>query len=69
MIGPQPKPSPEGPQRGPQSPRTPYPADEPGPKGAGSEPDYFPGKPGNEPPKFRIATRQPRLMVDPLQAN
>jgi hypothetical protein len=70
MIGPQPKPSPEGPQLGPQSPRTPYPADEPiDPKGAGSEPDYFPGKPGNDPPKFRVATRQPRLMVGRLQAN
>jgi hypothetical protein len=29
----------------PKGPRTPYPVDEPlDPQGAGSEPDYFPGK-------------------------
>jgi hypothetical protein len=41
-----PKQPPEDPELGPQGPRTPYPVDDPvGPKGAGSEPDYFPGKP------------------------
>ncbi len=66
----QPKQPLEDPVLGPKGPRTPYPVDEPvDPKGAGSEPDYFPGKPGNDQPKFRIAARRPRLMVGPLQAN
>jgi hypothetical protein len=66
----QPKQPLEDPELGPKGPRTPYPVDEPvDPKGAGSEPDYFPGKPGNDQPKFRITTRQPRLIVSPLQAN
>jgi len=70
MIDPQPKPSPEGPQLGPQSPRTPYPADEPiDPKGQGSEPDYFPGNPGSESPKFRPSARRPRLTVSWLQSH
>ena len=39
---------------GPKGPRTPYPVDEPiDPKGPGSEPDYFPGKPGGDSPKLR----------------
>jgi hypothetical protein len=38
----------------PNGPRTPYPVDEPpDPQGAGSEPDYFPGKPvGGDLPKM-----------------
>ena len=36
----------EDPELGPKGPRSPYPVDEPiDPKGPGSEPDYFPGKP------------------------
>ena len=39
----------EDPGLGPKGPRTPYPVDEPiDPKGPGSEPDYFPGKPGTD---------------------
>jgi hypothetical protein len=70
MIDPQPKPSPQGSQLGPQSPRTPYRADGPiDPKGQGSGPDYFPGKPDNDPPKFRPSARRPRLTVGWLQAH
>jgi hypothetical protein len=49
-----PKQPPEDPDIGPQGPRTPYPVDEPpDPHGAGSEPDYFPGKPvGGDLPKM-----------------
>ena len=66
----QPKQPLEDPELGPKGPRTPYPVDEPiDPKGAGSEPDYFPGKPGNDLPKFRIALRRPRLIVGRLQSN
>lgn len=50
----QPKQPPEDPEIGPKGPRTPYPVDEPpDPHGAGSEPDYFPGKPaGGDLPKM-----------------
>jgi hypothetical protein len=66
----QPKQPPEDPELGPKGPRTPYPVDEPiDPKRPGSEPDYFPGKPGNDLPKFRIVARRPRLIVGRLQAN
>jgi len=66
----QPKQSPEDPELGPKGSRTPYAVDEPiDPKGPDSEPDYFPGKPGGDLPNFRIATRQPRLIVGRLQAN
>jgi hypothetical protein len=49
-----PKQPPEDPELGPSGPRTPYPVDEPpDPKGVGSEPDYFPGKPaGGDLPKM-----------------
>ena len=44
--------------------------DEPAaPKGAGSEPECFPGIPGGEPPKFRPPARHPRLAVSWLQAH
>jgi hypothetical protein len=70
MIDPQPKPSPEGPQLEPQSLRTQCPADEPlDPKGQGSGPDYFPGKPESELPKFRPLARRPRPTVGWLQAH
>jgi hypothetical protein len=66
----QPKQPLEDPELSPKGGRTPYAVDEPvDPKGAGSEPDYFPGKPGNDQPKFRIAARRPRFIVGPLQAN
>lgn len=43
----------EAPKPQPKGPRTPYPVDEPvDPRGPGSEPDYFPGKPGGDLPKF-----------------
>jgi hypothetical protein len=43
----------EPPEPEPQRPRTPYPVDEPvDPHGPGSEPDYFPGKPGGDLPKL-----------------
>jgi hypothetical protein len=39
---------PEDPEQGPNGPRTPYPVDEPpDPHGAGSDPNYFPGKPAD----------------------
>ena len=67
----------EDPEVGPKGARTPYPVDEPvDPKGAGSEPDYFPGKPGGDLPKFRKVTRfgrtrsgRPRLLVSWQQAH
>ncbi len=66
----QPKQPLEDPELGPKGPRTPYPVDDPiGPKEPGSEPDYFPGRPGGDLPKFGIAARQPRLIVGRLQAN
>ncbi len=66
----QPKQPPEDPELGPKGPRTPYAVNEPiDPKAPGSEPDYFPGKPGGDPPKFRITMRRPRLIVGRLQAN
>jgi hypothetical protein len=47
----------EGPELGPKGPRSPYPVDEPiDPKGAGSEPDYFPGTPGSDLPKLKDAS-------------
>ena len=44
----------EPPKPEPTGPRTPYPVDEPpDPRGPGSEPDYFPGKPaGGDLPKM-----------------
>jgi hypothetical protein len=67
----------EDPELGPKGPRTPYPVDEPpDPKGAGSEPDYFPGKPNVDLPKFRKMIRigrsrsgRPRLAVSWQQAH
>jgi hypothetical protein len=52
-----PKQPPEDPGLGPNGPRTPYPVDEPvDPRQPGSEPDYFPGKPGSDvPAKMRAA--------------
>lgn len=50
----EPRPSPDrpapdrAPRPGPSGPRTPYPVDDPGvvdPRGPGSEPDVFPGRP------------------------
>jgi hypothetical protein len=70
----QPKRPPEEPALGPKGPRTPYAVDEPiDPKGRGSEPDYFPGKPGGDSPKFRLSRRarprRRRLVVSWLQAH
>lgn len=67
----------EEPELGPKGPRTPYPVDAPiDPKGPGSEPDYFPGKPGGDLPKMRPMTRmdrtrtgRPRLVVTWQQAH
>jgi hypothetical protein len=57
---PKPKQPLEEPELGPKGPRTPYPVDEPiDPKGPGSEPDYFPGKPGSDLPKLRDASARP----------
>jgi hypothetical protein len=43
----------EGPKPEPEGQRKPYPVDEPvDPHGPGSEPDYFPGKPSGDLPKF-----------------
>jgi len=39
------------------------------PKGAGSEPEYFPGTPGEDREKFRPPARHPRLAVSWLQAH
>ena len=39
------------------------------PKGAGSEPEYFPGTPGEEGEKVRPSARRPRLAVSWLQAH
>jgi hypothetical protein len=39
------------------------------PKGAGSEPEYFPGEPVTEPPKFQLAARRSRPRVSWLQAH
>ena len=53
----------ENPEFGPKGPRTPYRVDEPvDRKRAGSEPDYFPGKPGGDLPKLRQTShhRRPR---------
>jgi hypothetical protein len=58
------------PELGPKGAPAPHSVDEPmNPQGQGSEPDYFPGKPGNDLPKFRIVARRPRLIVGRLQAN
>ena len=44
----------EDPVLGPKGQRTAYPVDGPvDPNGPGSEPDYFPGKPGGDLPKLR----------------
>jgi hypothetical protein len=44
------QPVPERPVPGPTGPRTPYPVNDPvEPNGPGSEPDYFPGTPGERP--------------------
>jgi hypothetical protein len=66
----------EDPELGPKGPRTPYPVDEPiDPKGPGSEPDYFPGKPGSDRPKVMYASSRPiqlaprRRSVSWLQAH
>lgn len=60
----QPKQPPEDPELGPKGPRTPYPVDEPiDPKGPGSEPDYFPGKPGTDQPKFKHAAVRPTQII------
>jgi hypothetical protein len=65
----------EDPELGPKGPRTPYPVDEPiDPKGPGSEPDYFPGKPGSEVPNFKPTlrvrrARKSRVLVSWLQAH
>ncbi|MGB7097738.1 MAG: hypothetical protein WBD95_03090 [Xanthobacteraceae bacterium] len=70
MVHQQPKPPPEGPRLGPKGTRTPEPADEPiGTRARGSEPDYFPGTLGSDPPKFRQSARHPRLTVGWLQAH
>ena len=54
MTNEQPKQPPENPELGPKGPRTPYPADGSiDPKGPASGPDYFPGTPGNDSPRFR----------------
>jgi hypothetical protein len=59
-----PKQPPEDPELGPKGPRTPYPVDEPiDPKGPGSAPDYFPGKPAGDQPKFRDGSAQPIRLV------
>ena len=66
----QPKPLLEGPQLGPSGTRTTEPADEPiDTRARGSERDYFPGKPGSDPPKFQPSARRPRLTVGWLQAH
>jgi hypothetical protein len=73
----QPKQPLEDPELGPKGPRSPYPVDEPiDPKGPGSEPDYFPGKPGGDLPKFREVSyrvralrRQPRFAAGWLQSH
>ncbi len=58
------------PELGPKGAPTPHSVDEPiNPQGQGSEPDYFPGKPGSEMPKFRPSTRRPRLTVGWFQAH
>jgi hypothetical protein len=50
----QPKQPPGDPEPGRKGPRTPYPVGDPvHPKGPGSEPDYFPGKPGSDVPTLR----------------
>lgn len=54
----------EDPELGPKGPRTPYPVDEPiDPKGPGSEPDYFPGKPGTDQPKFKHTAPKPTQII------
>ena len=58
------------PELGPKGAPMRYSVDEPiNAQRQGSEPDYFPGKPGSDPPRFRPSTRRPRLIVGPLQAN
>ena len=66
----------EDPELGPKGPRSPYPVDEPvDPKGPGSEPDYFPGKPGSDLPKLSPSSPRPiqlgprRRSVSWLQAH
>ncbi len=71
------KQSPEHPGFGATAPRKLHPADKSvDAKAAGSEPDYFPGKPGGDLLKFRPLSRQsrarpkrPRLLVGWLQAH
>jgi hypothetical protein len=54
----------EDPELGPKGPRSPYPVDEPiDPKGPGSEPDYFPGKPGSDLPKLGPSSSRPIRLV------
>jgi hypothetical protein len=54
----------EDPELGPKGPRTPYPVDQPiDPKGPGSEPDYFPGKPGGDLPKLRAVLGRARTRI------
>ena len=73
----QPKQSSDDSELGPNGPRRPYPIGEPiGPRGSGSEPDYFPGKPGGGSPKVRPVAcegeanpRQARLFVSWHQAH
>jgi hypothetical protein len=73
----QPKQPLEDPELGSTGARKPYPVDEPvDQNGAGPEPDYFPGKPGGDLPKFaqlshqgRAWPRRPRLVVGWLQAH
>jgi hypothetical protein len=73
---PKPKQPLEDPELGPKGPRTPYPVNEPiDPKGPGSEPDYFPGKPASDLPKLgpssgrRIQLGRRRRPVSWLQAH
>jgi hypothetical protein len=73
----QPKQPLEDPELGPKGPRSPYPVDEPtDPKGPGSEPAYFPGKPGSDLPEVQSLLRRgrtwatrPRLVVGWFQAH
>jgi hypothetical protein len=69
---------PEDPERVQGGSRRPHPVDEPAdPRGKGSEPDYFPGKPAGDLPKLgrslqvrqAAGSRQPRLLVGWLQAH
>ncbi len=64
----------EEPELGLKKPRAPRPAGEPpDPTSTGAAPDYFPGKPGSDLPRARLAARRRRrprrLMVSWLQAH